>query len=252
MSILHVDEARQNLCAIVIGAKCLFQHVVRKTRRHCVCRRGIRLVRYLESCTQRHSICSVALIASCTPSPQQCSCRIPLTFTTLRSCCITMNNRVASCWGYQSCSGCIHSSHGCGWCPSSSNCVPVNSLLDPISNASTCPSREERFELRTKALGCGCSTITLLSIIVTVFATIAALILLYGIVVLIRRGNQVLGTGIWRGTGMEIKDDGSRVQREWRRSDSWTTKLISLFRRDRTGSDRSEQEQKTERSRLLG
>jgi len=161
------------------------------------------------------------------------------------------DRRVAECWGLQSCSSCIHSKHGCGWCPSSSTCVPVSSLLEPITNAHTCPLREERFELRTRALGCGCSTTTLLSIIVTILATIAAAHLLYGIFLLIKRCNQAFGTGNWRGSEILIKEDGSRELQEWRRH-TWTQKLAALFRRDRTSSDRSEQEQKTERSRLLG
>ena len=92
----------------------------------------------------------------------------------------TDDYRLAGCWRIQNCHACTHSRHGCGWCPHSSTCVPVSSLLQPMSDAKTCPSRGERFELRTKALGCGCSTTTFLSIVVTVFATIAALLLIYG------------------------------------------------------------------------
>lgn len=50
---------------------------------------------------------------------------------------------------------------------------------------------------------------------------------------------------------MEIRYDARREEKEWKRQ-SWTQKVTSVFRRDRTSSDKSEQEQITERSRLLG
>ena len=160
-------------------------------------------------------------------------------------------DRLASCWRIQDCYNCIHSQHGCGWCPSSSTCIPASSLLQPVWKANICPLQHERFELRTKALGCGCSTTTLLSIIVTVFATIVALALLYGIGLAILGLNRAFGTGTWRGIEVEIKDDGIRTEHQWRRN-TWSSKLASLFGKSRLHSDRSEQEQITERSRLLG
>ena len=68
---------------------------------------------------------------------------------------------------------------------------------------------------------------------------------------LIKNLNKVFGTGSWRGTEVEVKDDGTREAKEWKRH-PWTEKVTSVFHRDRTSSDRSEQEQVTERSRLLG
>ncbi|KAK4544243.1 hypothetical protein LTR36_004453 [Oleoguttula mirabilis] len=99
------------------------------------------------------------------------------------------------------------------------------------------------------ALGCGCSTTTLLSIVVTVFATIAALALLYGIGLAIVGFNQAFGTGTWNGWEVEVEDDGTRKEHEWRRSNAVT----SFFRRTALKTTKeSEQEQVTERSRLLG
>lgn len=63
--------------------------------------------------------------------------------------------------------------------------------------------------------------------------------------------NRLFGTGSWQGIEMDIHDDGRREVKEWRRH-PWTEKLTSIFRRDRTSSDESEQEQITERTRLLG
>ena len=110
--------------------------------------------------------------------------------------------------------------------------------------------RDERFELRTKALGCGCSTTTLLSIIVTVFATILALALLYGFAILFYKFNHNFGTGTWRGVEVEVKDDGTRSERQWKRTEPG--KRLPFLHRIGLGSKKSEQEQITERTRLLG
>ena len=160
---------------------------------------------------------------------------------------------LALCWRHQTCNSCINSKHRCGWCPYSSTCIPASNLLSPVANAHICPLRNERFELRTKALGCGCSATTLLSIIVTVFATLAAAALLWGVGLLVLRFNRNFGTGTWRGVEVEFKDDGARVEKEWKR-DSWTGKLAEFFRSRRVGMSltKSEQELVTERTRLLG
>ena len=160
------------------------------------------------------------------------------------------DNRLAACWHIQNCYRCIHSNHGCGWCPHSSTCIPVSSLLEPVTNAKVCPTKNERFELRTKALGCGCSTTTLLSIIVTIFATIVAILLLYAVGILIYKFNNTFGTDTWRGIEVQFKDDGSRTERQWKRKKP--SKLTSFFGRLASSSKKSEQDQITERTRLLG
>lgn len=166
---------------------------------------------------------------------------------------ITMqaDDRLAACWRLGDCKSCTHSDHSCGWCPSSSTCVPANHLLEPISNPNVCPLASERFELRTRALGCGCSTITLLSIFVTVFATIVGLFVLYGLGIVLKYLNQHYGTGLWQGWEVDLKDSGSRDEHEWRRRGLWSRSVASLSRRLGWQGDRSEQEQITERSRLL-
>lgn len=163
----------------------------------------------------------------------------------------TEQERAAACWRHQDCGSCLDEKRGCGWCPASSICVPASTLLDPVSHKHICPFESERFELRTKALGCGCSTTTLLSVIVTVFATLAALALLYGLVVALRALNPFLGTGRAAGWEIQFKDDGAVVEKAWRRKGPWYR-----FRRQVLPEDslrtRSEQEARTERSRLLG
>ena len=136
-----------------------------------------------------------------------------------------------------------------GWCPSSNACVATTDLLAPITHPHLCPLRSERFELRTKALGCGCSTTTLLSVIVAVFATVFALAFLAGVVSVLLRFNRAFGTGTWNGWEVDVKEDGSRDGHHWRRSNAAT----SFFRRTALGlTKESEQERLTERSRLLG
>lgn len=159
-------------------------------------------------------------------------------------------DRFDACWRIQDCGSCINDNHGCGWCPFSGTCVPASSLVHPVSNGAICPLSSERFELRTKALGCGCSTATLLSVIATVFATIAALALLLGIGWAIKRINPFLGSGTYKGTEIEVKNDGTRDVRQWER-DNWRKWLYRVWARPDL-QHHSEQEEVTERSRLLG
>ncbi|TKA24644.1 hypothetical protein B0A50_06404 [Salinomyces thailandicus] len=162
---------------------------------------------------------------------------------------MTPQDRLSKCWGHQDCHSCTNSAAGCGWCPFSATCVATTNLLKPLAHPDICPLRSERFELRTKALGCGCSTTTLVSVIVTVFATIAGLAVLYALGVALVRFNQVVGTGTWNGWEVEVKEDGLREAHQWRRANAVTT----FFRRTKLKATKeSEQELVTERSRLLG
>ena len=164
---------------------------------------------------------------------------------------ISITDRAAKCWRRQDCYSCTHDKHGCGWCPFSSTCVPASALTDPVSNKNICPMVSERWELRTKALGCGCSTTTLLSVIVTVFATIGALIVLIALGWLLKNLNPFFGSGVVSGTELEVKDDGTREEHEWRRP-GLGSKLRAWMNSKPDLSSQSEQEAVTERSRLLG
>ena len=127
--------------------------------------------------------------------------------------------------------------------------MPASSLIDPVFKADICSSSQDRFELRTRTLGCGCSTTTLLSVIVTVVSTLVALLILYAILVCTRTLSQIYGTGARRGWEIEVLHDGTLKGKPWARP-SWSTTFQSrLHRRDLTA--RSEQEERTERSRLL-
>ncbi|KAH9822115.1 domain found in Plexins, Semaphorins and Integrins [Teratosphaeria destructans] len=89
----------------------------------------------------------------------------------------------------------------------------------------------------------------MLSVVVTVLATVVAALLLWGLVMGVRELNRIFGTGTWNGWELEIKEDGTRVGRQWRRSNRFT----SFFRGNAMKlTKESEQERVTERSRLLG
>ena len=58
--------------------------------------------------------------------------------------------------------------------PKTSSCVPNISkiqILAPFRNPNICPTMSERWELRTRTLGCHVSTITLLACIVSILST---------------------------------------------------------------------------------
>ena len=89
----------------------------------------------------------------------------------------------------------------------------------------------------------------MLSIIVTIFATIAALALLYGLAMAIFWFNKIFGSGTWNGTELEVEDDGTRKERQWSRSNAVTSYVRTTVLK---ATKESEQEQVTERSRLMG
>lgn len=93
-------------------------------------------------------------------------------------------------------------------------------------NADICPLWSERWELRTKGLGCHVSTITLFTCVVSVVSTF----LVVGLVVLgVGFGKWVRGK--WRGRG----DDWWRVWRGWR------LRLVDVGRGRERGKGRDEE-----------
>jgi hypothetical protein len=110
---------------------------------------------------------------------------------------------ISKCMRLQDCGSCLSSS-SCSWCPvvcfpplahlptpslltiyisKTSFCVPNTSpipILAPFTNPSICPLAHgrERWELRTRPLGCNCSTITFLTSVISVIATLTAILLL--------------------------------------------------------------------------
>lgn len=107
------------------------------------------------------------------------------------------------CWRHQDCKGCLDESH-CSWCPFSWACVPNNytvPALAPAYDEGICPHWAERWEIRTRPLGCQVSTITSLTSLVSIASTIAlALIIVIWLFCFrrIRRYHQQQPAGWWR------------------------------------------------------
>ncbi|KAH8675481.1 hypothetical protein BX600DRAFT_507720 [Xylariales sp. PMI_506] len=94
------------------------------------------------------------------------------------------------CWKHQNCRDCIWEEKGCSWCPLSWSCVPNPhsiALLAPAWNEEICPHWAERWEIRTRPLGCQVSTITSLTSIVSILSTIIFLLLLFVIIFLSKK-----------------------------------------------------------------
>ena len=153
------------------------------------------------------------------------------------------------CWNGQSCSSCHnleytppseHSSssvpgslragiprHPCVFCPFSGVCIPdlhTPQLLSPIWHKDICPSHGERFELRSHGMGCGVSTATFLSVLISILGTLATLLLCWALVIAFRllrrwwkRQSQIVW---WRRLRFRSAKGG------W-----WSNRLPIMFRR---------------------
>ncbi|KAH7005284.1 hypothetical protein EDB82DRAFT_77484 [Fusarium venenatum] len=84
------------------------------------------------------------------------------------------------CWKHQTCKGCLATSQ-CSWCPFTWSCVPNMSripLLAPAYDEHVCPHWAERWELRSRPLGCQVSSITSLTAIITIASTLTFVLLM--------------------------------------------------------------------------
>ncbi|OJJ35414.1 hypothetical protein ASPWEDRAFT_111299 [Aspergillus wentii DTO 134E9] len=82
------------------------------------------------------------------------------------------------CWRRQSCQGCLAGDAPCSWCAISSTCVPNQHhlpIFSPFHSSSICPLPTEQWEIRALPFGCNVSTITLLTAIVSILGTLAAI-----------------------------------------------------------------------------
>ncbi|KAH8814377.1 hypothetical protein F5882DRAFT_69302 [Hyaloscypha sp. PMI_1271] len=114
----------------------------------------------------------------------------------------TFDDLLPICWHINDCWPCLREkSAPCSWCPSSMTCIPNLStlqILAPIANADICPLWSERWEVRTRGLGCHVSTITLLTCVVSVVSTF----LVMGLMALAFR------VGKWVGEKWKGKEEG--------------------------------------------
>lgn len=90
------------------------------------------------------------------------------------------------CWILPNCETCLNSKYACSWCATSQVCVPNDhfnypfGLLAPIKYQNICPlAWRERWEMRAKPFSCRCSTMTLMSVVVSVLSTLAAIFLIW-------------------------------------------------------------------------
>ncbi|KAK1705564.1 hypothetical protein BDP67DRAFT_583090 [Colletotrichum lupini] len=114
------------------------------------------------------------------------------------------------CWNHQDCKVCL-AENECSWCPMTSACVPNSyaiPLLAPAYDENICPHWAERWELRTKPLGCQVSTITSLTSIISIVSTF--------IVVLTRTGGGCGSvTGAEYNFGNDRKDRTANATHYW-------------------------------------
>lgn len=98
-----------------------------------------------------------------------------------------------NCFREQSCDSCLASTYPCSWCATSQVCVPNEhfrapfAILAPIKYEDICPlAWRERWEMRAKPFSCRCSTMTLMSVVVAVVSTLAAVLLIHLMIIAIR------------------------------------------------------------------
>lgn len=124
------------------------------------------------------------------------------------------------CWRHQDCKGCLNEDR-CSWCPfvgqphllhrapatdtiKSWSCVPNNhtvQALAPAYDEDVCPHWAERWEIRTRPLGCQVSTITSLTSIISIASTLIVLsmiLLIAWAIIRLRRRHKQAEPGWWR------------------------------------------------------
>ncbi|CAK7246032.1 MAG: hypothetical protein STHCBS139747_007654 [Sporothrix thermara] len=102
-------------------------------------------------------------------------------------------DRFYRCWGHSNCGSCLGTS-ACSWCPFSATCVPNDHLVPALAPAwegdLMCPYWAERWEVRTRPLGCQVSTITSLTALVAGALTLAVVLQTWAIVLVVRKLRQ--------------------------------------------------------------
>ncbi|KAI0135150.1 hypothetical protein F4814DRAFT_400020 [Daldinia grandis] len=138
------------------------------------------------------------------------------------------------CWRIQNCKECLKEESDCSWCPFSWTCVPNSNqiqLLAPAWNENVCPHWAERWEIRTRPLGCQVSTITTLASLVSIASTLAFVLLVTLVVFGIRRlmGYNKKNPGWWR-----------IWEYDWRRWNELGHQWLRMRIRDQTGTEAQE------------
>ncbi|KAL7942239.1 hypothetical protein V8C42DRAFT_162248 [Trichoderma barbatum] len=114
----------------------------------------------------------------------------------------TADEHFKRCWAQQGCGGCLNNK-GCSWCPYTWSCVPNEytiPMLAPALGGNICPHPDERWEIRTRPLGCGVSSSMTLAVVVTILATLAAVLVVAAAVITvwrIRKSGQKVISWAW-------------------------------------------------------
>ncbi|KIW18380.1 hypothetical protein PV08_02668 [Exophiala spinifera] len=125
------------------------------------------------------------------------------------------------CWIQPHCPACLSADnkYPCSWCATSQVCVPNTvygypfGILAPLKTDSLCPlGWRERWELRARPFSCRCSSMTFVSVVVAVLATLLSLQLMWLLITLGRRAGRR-----WR-----TRQKGWWRLRNWGRGPVWT------------------------------
>ncbi|KAK3394419.1 hypothetical protein B0H63DRAFT_45337 [Podospora didyma] len=133
------------------------------------------------------------------------------------------DNHLRRCWKQQSCNDCLDQDK-CSWCPYTQSCVPNSyeiPLLAPAYDEHICPQWSERWEIRTKPLGCQVSTITSLTAVVSVTSTLVLVMLIWLCLWVVRRLRRLHRErpAWWRVRGYQ--EGARRRWMFWRRERGW-------------------------------
>lgn len=129
------------------------------------------------------------------------------------------------CWIRPHCPACLspNNPYPCSWCETSQTCVPNTvfkypfGILAPIRTDTICPlGWKERWELRARPFSCRCSSMTFVSVVVAVVATLIGVLLIWvGILF-----------GRWIGRKWRARKVG------WWRPSNWAPRWIRREKRD--------------------
>ncbi|KAK2040561.1 hypothetical protein LZ31DRAFT_474325 [Colletotrichum somersetense] len=126
------------------------------------------------------------------------------------------------CWQHQDCRVCL-AEYQCSWCPMTSACVPNSyaiPLLAPAYEENICPYWAERWEIRTRPLGCQVSTITSLTSIISIISTL-----------------MIISLGISLAFGARWCRQRSQQDPDWWRIWKYDWRRLFIWRRDQETQD---------------
>jgi len=139
------------------------------------------------------------------------------------------------CWVKPDCPQCLSPSnqYPCSWCAVSQTCVPNTiygypfGILSPIKSSEICPlAWRERWEMRARPFSCRCSSMTFISVVVAVLATLVGLFLIL----------EAFRLGIWMGRKWRGRREG------WWRIGAWTPRWLRKRRKPGLQDSRGHEE----------